>query len=114
MEIELQKKWDELRKELNQRFQADMDLKSILFIIGLQELGQQPDKLSKDQKLDVLHIAICVLLEPYGHYEFEGRDKDGWPHWQLKDHLPNLSNQDQEELLKRSILHYWEKIGELD
>ena len=51
MEIEFQKKWDSLLRKMKQRFDQEMDIKTILFLIGLQELGLQVDKLTKDQKL---------------------------------------------------------------
>tara|TARA_R100001015_G_C4593710_1_gene149039 strand:- start:777 stop:1106 length:330 start_codon:yes stop_codon:yes gene_type:complete len=107
VEIESQKKWDSLLLALKERFKMDMDLKSILFIIGLQELGMNQQKFSKDQKLEVMHVAICTLLEPFGHYKYLGRDKDGWPHWELMEKLPALAKDQQEELIKQSILEYW-------
>lgn len=106
MEIEFQKKWGEVLKKINHRFGQDLDVPSILFIIGLQELGKNVEKLSKDQKVEVIHIAVCVLLEPYGYYKFEGRDKDGWPHWESTKELPRLSNQEQEQLIKEGIVDY--------
>ena len=94
---------------MSERFNMDADLKSVLFVIGLQELGMNAEKLSKDQKVDIMHIAICVLLEPYGHYEYEGRDQDGWPHWKVVEKLPSLNGKDQEDLIKKSIIEYWER-----
>lgn len=106
MEIEFQKKWDSLLDRVNERFGQDMDVQAILFVIGLQELGQKVEKLSKDQKVEVMHVAVCTLLEPYGYYSFIGRDKDGWPHWETKEQLPRLSNAEQEQLIKEGILDY--------
>lgn len=108
MEIEFQKKWDSLVLKLNDRFNDDLDVQAILFLIGLQELGLKVEKLSKDQKLDVMHIAVCALLEPYGYYEYEGRDKDDWPHWKATKKLPKLNNKEQEYLIKSSIVDYFE------
>lgn len=96
---------------MNERFEMEMDLKSILFIIGLQELGMINDKLSKDQKVDVMHVAICTLLETYGHYNYIGRDKDGWPHWEVVEKLPALDGAQQEQLIKKSIVEYWENLA---
>ena len=79
MEIEFQKKWDELQLLLQKRFGEKLDVQAILFIIGLQELGLNVEKLNKNQKVEVMHIAVCALLEPFGYYTYEGRDKDGWP-----------------------------------
>lgn len=36
-----------------------------------------------------MHIAICRLLEPYGYYEFDFRDADGWPHYKVLKELPS-------------------------
>lgn len=108
MEIEFQKKWDDLLKKVNQRFDNDMDVQSILFVIGLQELGINVEKLTKDQKVEVMHVAVCALLEPYGYYKFLGRDEDGWPHWTNENQLPRLSNEEQEQLIKESIVEYLE------
>jgi len=108
MEIEFQKKWDEVLKKANQRFGQDMDAQAILFVIGLQELGQKVEKLTKDQKVEVMHVAVCALLEPYGYYIYEGRDKDGWPHWKTENQLPRLNNSEQEKLIKQGIIDYLE------
>lgn len=108
MEIEFQKRWDNLQRKVNKRFGQEMDVQAILFIIGLQELGQNIEKLTKDQKVEVMHIAVCALLEPYGYYEYEGRDPDGWPHWKFKEELPRLSTSDQEHLIKEGIVEYLE------
>ena len=81
MDIEFQKKWKDLNDKMVLRFGENLDVQAILFIIGLQELGKNIDKLTKDQKLEVMHIAVCTLLEPYGYYDYDGRDKDDWPHW---------------------------------
>ena len=106
MEIEFQKKWNEVKIKVDNRFGQKMDIEAILFVIGLQELGQNIYKLTKDQKLEIIHVAICALLEPFGFYEFEGRDKDGWPHWKLKKELPKLNNKEQERLIKQGIIDY--------
>jgi hypothetical protein len=106
MEIEFQKNWDVLANKINKRFDDTLDVESILFVIGMQELGQVIDKFTKDQKLEVIHVAVCVILEPFGFYEFEGRDKDAWPHWKVVKELPRLDNNQQEQLIKEGILEY--------
>lgn len=107
MDIEFQKKWDELSRKLERRFGEMLDVQAILFIIGLQELGLNFDRLSKDKKLEVMHVAVCTLLEPYGYYSFEGRDKDDWPHWAINKKLPALNAGEQERLMKESIIDYF-------
>lgn len=107
MDIEFQKKWDALNQKMIKRFGEKIDVQAILFIIGLQELGINAKKFSKDQKLEVMHVAVCTLLEPYGYYEYDGRDKDNWPHWNVKEKLPNLNTLEQEQLIKQSMIEYF-------
>ena len=87
----IEKQWKELLKTLNNQFDGDLDLQAVLFLIGVQELGKGRVKYSKDQKLELMHIAICTLLEPFGYYNFAGHDQDGFPHWELNEQLPPLS-----------------------
>ncbi|MBA2613775.1 MAG: hypothetical protein H0U95_17570 [Bacteroidetes bacterium] len=103
--------WERLQVKLKERFEEEMDYDAILFIIGLQELSKPFKKYKKDEKLEVMHIAICSLLEPFGFYEFEGRDKDGWPHWKLKENLPHLDAKQQNKLIIDAIIDYFKKDG---
>ena len=79
MNFELEKSWRDTVAVASKHFGENLDMQSILFVLGLQELNKGYVDLTKDQKLEVMHIAICTLLEPYGYYEFMGRDEDGWP-----------------------------------
>jgi hypothetical protein len=106
---EIEKKWKILFSDLEKKFGGDLSLDAIIFMIGVDVLGKGFQKLSKDQKLDVMHISVCHLLTPYGFYNFEGRDKDGWPHWSRAEKLPPLNGNQQETLMKEAILQYFEK-----
>lgn len=109
MNFELEKKWRDLLKDISANFDEQLDLQSILFLIGLQELNLGYQKLKKDQKIEVMHIAICTLLEPYGYYEFEGKDDDGWPHFKNITALPPLNESEQEQLIKEAIIDYFDR-----
>jgi hypothetical protein len=101
--------WEKLQVKLKERFDGEMDYDAILFMIGLQELSKPYKKYKKDEKLEVMHIAICTLLEPYGFYEFLGRDEEGWPHWKLTQTLPHLDAKQQNKLIIDSIIDYFKK-----
>jgi hypothetical protein len=106
-------KWEALIDRLSEKF-ADgekLDLNGILFLIGVQEAGKGPKRFKKDEKVDLMHIAICRLLEPYGYYRFEGYDEDGWPHYTLLEELPSLKPGEQSILMKQAILSYFEEMG---
>ncbi len=101
--------WNTLQARLTERFGEPMDYDAILFLIGLQELGKPYRKYKKDEKLEVMHVAICTLLEPFGFYEFLGRDEDGWPHWKLNEKIPFLDAKQQNRLIIDAILDYFKK-----
>lgn len=107
MDSDLENNFKEVVKKLTNQFGEDLDMQGILFLIGVQELGKGPVKLSKNGKLDVLHIAICTLLAPYGYYEYEGLDKDGWPHWKANEKLPPLKSGQQLHLMKQAVVDYF-------
>ncbi len=109
MDFEFDKKWRDLVAELSAYQDEPLDLQSVLFLIGIQELNKGFLKLNKDQKLEVMHIAVCTLMEPYGFYEYSGHDDDGWPHYEAKKNLPNLNSRDQERFMKQAILDYFDK-----
>ena len=92
----------------------EMDLDAILFIIGVQELGQLHRKFKKDEKLQLMHIAICRVLEPYGYYEFSHFDDEKWPHYELKENLPPLKAGEQSLLMKEAIVNYMMASGVIE
>jgi hypothetical protein len=109
---ELKEKWTLLVEKLSKQF-ADgdpLDLDGIVYLIGVQELGQGPLVFKKDEKVNLMHIAICKLLEPYGYYEFDFFDNDGWPHYKILTDLPNLKGGEQTVLMKEAVVNYFEAI----
>jgi hypothetical protein len=103
--------WQQLLEILTEKFGIEPDLQAVLFLVGVQELGMGYKKFKKDDKVNLMHIAICTLLEPYGYYEFEGRDKDGWPHYKQKEPLPFLKPTEQNNLMVKAVLEYFKKEG---
>lgn len=109
-DLDLQRKWSALTEELKNLIgKRPKDLNGVLFLIGVQELGQGTKVFSKEEKQDLMHIAICKVLSYSGYYELEGHDKDGWPHWKKVKNLPHFDLLEQEKLLKMHILEYFEK-----
>lgn len=106
---DLERDWEELLGRLETLFGKKPDLNAILFLIGVQELGQGQKNFTKEQKQDLMHIAVCKVLSFSGFYELEGTDKDGWPHWKLLKDLPHLNLLSQEKLLQMHIIEYFEK-----
>ena len=106
---QLKERWEKLVNLLSNQFSQgeDLDLDAIIYLIGVQELGKVHQKYKKDEKLNLMHIAICRLLEPYGFYEFDYFDDEGWPHYTIKEHLPPLKAGEQSVLMKEAIVNYF-------
>ncbi len=81
---------------------------TILFLIGVQELGNVKPVFSKDEKINLMHIATCKLLEPYGYYAFDHFDEEGWPHYKKIKNLETMSAQEQERLMQEAIINYFD------
>jgi hypothetical protein len=110
---QLKERWNQLVTILSDRFaDGDMlDLDAIIYLIGVQELGKFNRKFKKDEKVNLMHIAICRLLEPYGYYTFDYFDEDGWPHYTVKEELPPLKAGEQSILMKDAIVSYFLEKG---
>jgi len=113
MDIELEnlsQEWDILLDKLERMMEKrPSDLNSVLYLIGVQELGKGHRFFTKEEKQDLMHIAICKVLSFSGIYELEGTDQDGWPHWKLVQPLPFVNLLEQEKLLKAHVIEYFEK-----
>ncbi|MBK7008606.1 MAG: hypothetical protein IPH94_02475 [Saprospiraceae bacterium] len=112
---ELDFEWLQLRHKIGQSMgRSELpDLQAILFLIGIQELGWWEGKtFSKEEKQDLMHVAVCTLLEPDGYFEFVGRDQDGWPHWNRIRAFEYQGVETQERVLMGKILRYFEAVFE--
>jgi hypothetical protein len=105
---DLQQRWWNLEARLAERFGKKPDLEAILFLIGIQEFGQLREKFTKEQKQDLMHVAVCSLLSQSGYYELEQTDEEGWPHFKQLKAMPAMDTVAQENFLKDHILLYFE------
>ncbi|MCB0699618.1 MAG: hypothetical protein H6551_09280 [Chitinophagales bacterium] len=101
-------RWQAVQALLLERFGKVPDLEGILYLIGINEVGVYPaGKFTKEQKQDLMHVAVCTLMAKEGYYEFTGRDGDGWPHFKpIKEiDVPGLLG--QEVYLKQRVIEYF-------
>lgn len=108
MQDDLQTRWWALEANLVERFGKKPDLETILFLIGLQETGLIKEKITKEQKQDLMHVAVCTLLMPSGYYEIERKDEEGWPHFRQLKPMPEMNAFEQENFIKDHVLLYFE------
>lgn len=107
---EVNRKWKKLQQRVAELFDMELpDIQIMLFLIGVQELGQGPKKFSKREKEELMHIANCRLFSAMGFYELEGSDDEGWPHWKLVKPIPNYTLLEQELIIKSLIIEYFQE-----
>lgn len=113
LEQENRNKWNRIISFVKERFGdgEEPDIDVVLFLIGVRELGLPPKRknFKKNQKLELMHIAICRLLSPYGYYELIGQDQEGWPHYELQKKLPHLKAGEQSILMKEAVIRYFDE-----
>lgn len=102
--------WQKIQQFFIDTFDTEKDapIETYLFLIGLQELGSGQQKYTKDDKVNLIHIAVCRLLEPFGYYKFSHYDDDGYPHFEELEKLPELKPNEQQILMKKAIIQYFQ------
>ena len=103
---DLDKNWSWLLKKLETQFDQEITLKGVLYLIGVQELNLGIKQYEREEKVNVLHVAICKILTPFGFYKFDRIDEDGWPHYIELKAIKNLSENQQELLMKEAVIKY--------
>ena len=106
---DLQARWWALEGKLVERFGKKPDLETVLFLIGVQELGQTGNDFTKEQKQDLMHVAVCRLLSVSGFYEIEKVDEEGWPHYRQLKPMPEMTPIEQENFIKDHVLLYFQE-----
>ncbi|MDA0728259.1 MAG: hypothetical protein O3B70_01445 [Bacteroidetes bacterium] len=119
MDYAFERDWIQLLALMEERFGEQPDITSMVFAVGLQEAGQGAREFKKDEKIDLMHVGVCTLLEPLGYYVREGEDEDGWPHFVQGEPMPALTHGEQERMMRRALLHYFaawlgREVGEED
>lgn len=111
---DLQVRWLKLRIKLKENYGIKPDMDGVLFLIGVQELGSGKQVYTKEQKQDLMHIAICTVLMPGGYYMLEGYDEENWPHFKQLKALPEFNLFEQENFLKDHVLLYFDQFFKND
>ncbi len=107
MDYEFERDWQLLLRLMERRFGEAPDLTNMVFAVGLQECAQGFRKFKKDEKVDIMHVGVCTLLTPFGHYEEVGQDDHGWPQFEARDPIPAVTEEEQELLMRRALMEYF-------
>ena len=107
MDFDTELRFQKLINCLKPTFEMDLDLTALIYLIGLNEAGFGFRVYSKQEKMDLMHVAICTLLAPGGYYEFSHRDDQNWPHFTVVQTLPTLNEMEQKHVLKEAVIDYF-------
>ena len=107
MDYAFERDWNTLLTLMEERFGEQPDITSMVFAVGLQEAGHLANRFKKDEKIDLMHVGVCTLLEPLGYYVREGEDADGWPHFVVGEPMPALTHDEQAFMMRRALLDYF-------
>lgn len=110
MDVEtLDLKWEKVQEFLKKRFGKAMDIKSILFVLGLNELQKKKDDYTKEEKMDLMNIGFCKIASISGYFQETGKDADGWPKWEQRKAVPKMGTKEQEAFIKEHIILHFEE-----
>lgn len=102
--------WLQLRHRIKDflKLEKPPDLNAILLFIGVQELGRwRTSKFKKEEKQDLMHIAVCTLMTSDGYYQWDGLDTEGWPHYKKLKTFEVKGVDSQEFYLKEKAIQYF-------
>ena len=111
---EVNNKWGIITQRMEEQFGKKLDMNALLLIVGIRELGQLKESFTKEEKVRLMHIAVCRIFSPSGYYELKGQNYKGWPQWEKVKDLPFGDVFEQESLLRQHIVTYFEDEGLLD
>ena len=108
MNSESETNWKKILEFVETNFQKKPDMNALLFLIGMRELGNLPEtNFKKDDKVSLMHIAVCKILSYSGHYNLKGTDEEGWPHWELLKAMPSMTTFEQESYIREHVIEYF-------
>jgi len=113
---ELDFNWLKVQHFIKSKFgiQVSPNLDTVLFLIGIQELGKINEEYSKEDKLGITTLGMCVVLSQDGYFVHDGTDALGWPIWkELKPFSP-LNETEGQNVLKNLVLQYFEENYDLE
>jgi hypothetical protein len=101
--------WEKVKTRVQDQFKREPDVKSILFLIGIRELGVGKKNFKKEEKQDLMNLAFGVIAGISGYFEITGKEKKGWPVFEQKKPLPRMDPKEQEQFIIEHIILYFEK-----
>lgn len=109
-EAEVPIRWPELQGWLRKRFGREAGLEAVLFLVGVQSRGSgYTPQLDRDEKQELIIQGCYVVLSELGAYE-PVQDPGSDDEWVRRVSIPEISPDQQEDLLKFGAIRYFEQF----
>ena len=108
--MEFNEEWEEFLLKASKHFKVMANYEFLLFVTGIQELGQGYKTYSKQEKMDLIALAQCKLLSMKGFMKEDGQDDEGWPKYIKLKNIEDLSPSQKENLVRKALIEYFEPI----
>jgi hypothetical protein len=105
---DLHQRWDEFVLKASYHFKVTANLEFLLFIMGIQESGQGIKAYSKQEKMDIITLARCRLLEMSGFVKQTGTDNEGWPTFDVLKDENELLPSERDKMQKENLMAYFD------
>jgi hypothetical protein len=107
--MDFNEQWETFLLKASKAFNVMANYEFLLFIIGIQELGQGYKAYSKQEKMDLINLALSKLMTLNGMMVETGRDNEGWPTFEVVGDKKELLPSELDKVLKISMMAYFEK-----
>lgn len=104
---DLRSEWNKVITFCKDKVEKNPDMNGVLFLVGIRERGLGPGNFTKEQKQDLMNLALCRVLSRSGYFEETETDNDGWPHFQQSKPFPKMGVVGQEKFIKEHLIMYF-------
>ena len=101
----IDQQWDEVLLSMSKHFGVTVNFEFLIFAIGIQERGCGFIDFQKKEKMDLINLAKCRMLERAGFLE-ESEVEDGWPQFNPKLTFLSLNDSEKDAIIKEQMIGY--------
>ena len=103
------KQYNEVCNYIKQQFGIEPTIESILYLIGIQELGCGFKEFTRDEKMDLINLGTIKMLSLFGFYHENKNVHEDWPLFEIDENKKLPTGTDQEKYIKKGITEYFLK-----
>lgn len=110
MEIDINKEWETLTDKISIQFNTVVNFEFVLFLIGIQYRGCGFKDFSRNEKLDLINLARCLMLSNAGFLKQVEEAAGEWPKFEQNGSMEVLPQGEQNKVIKSEIIKYFNNL----